>query len=285
VKEPENNLMQKFKLKNLLTGKSFLIYDGQIIGRPSAPGVHHIETVPFDSKVSRKHFKIKIEGGRVFITDLESSNGTFLNHKLLESNKAYELNETSVINFGALVYSLIVEEVVAEKGVPEEISGEAEKIVTEVNHVQSEELPNAEFINESTQEIEMKKQVNKEIKSVSLMQKKNAKKLSKKSEKLKTPSKNKRFLAYGALALCAIAAFLFQSGDQNSFEREPSSSNPFSSYDLKEMENACLGGGPGFICFTTAIVYQNKGKSKRAREFYDQACTKGVREACAKKEK
>ena len=58
-----------------------------------------------DSEVSRKHAAFETEGGIVFVRDLESSNGTFLNGHRLEG--AIETREGDAIDVGAT--RLIVE--------------------------------------------------------------------------------------------------------------------------------------------------------------------------------
>ncbi len=67
------------------------------------------ELVLADVEVSRRHARLETQGGIVFVRDLESSNGTFLNGRRLES--AVELREGDEIDVGTT--RLIVEKVVA----------------------------------------------------------------------------------------------------------------------------------------------------------------------------
>jgi pSer/pThr/pTyr-binding forkhead associated (FHA) protein len=63
------------------------------------------ELVLADVEVSRRHARLETQGSIVFLRDLESSNGTFLNGRRLES--AVELREGDEIDVGTT--RLIVE--------------------------------------------------------------------------------------------------------------------------------------------------------------------------------
>lgn len=52
--------------------------------------------------VSREHAAIYVEGASVFVTDLESTNGTYLNGRLLRPHQPYILRSGDVIHFGRL---------------------------------------------------------------------------------------------------------------------------------------------------------------------------------------
>jgi hypothetical protein len=56
------------------------------------------ELVLADAEVSRKHARLESQGGVVFVRDLESSNGTFLNGQRLTS--AIETREGDAIDVG-----------------------------------------------------------------------------------------------------------------------------------------------------------------------------------------
>jgi len=53
--------------------------------------------------VSRIHAKITISGTLVTITDLRSSNGTYLNQKRLMPNKSYTLAHGDIVSLGSLI--------------------------------------------------------------------------------------------------------------------------------------------------------------------------------------
>lgn len=57
------------------------------------------ELVLADAEVSRKHARLETQGGVVFVRDLESSNGTYLNGQRLTS--AIEAREGDAIDVGA----------------------------------------------------------------------------------------------------------------------------------------------------------------------------------------
>lgn len=57
------------------------------------------ELVLADAEVSRKHARLETQGGVLFVRDLESSNGTFLNGQRLTS--AIEAREGDAIDVGA----------------------------------------------------------------------------------------------------------------------------------------------------------------------------------------
>jgi FHA domain len=66
----------------------------------------NVELVLTDPEVSRRHARLETQGGVVFVRDLESSNGTFLNGQRLRS--AIETREGDTIDVGTT--RLIVEQ-------------------------------------------------------------------------------------------------------------------------------------------------------------------------------
>ncbi len=65
-----------------------------------------VELVLTDPEVSRRHARLEAQGGIVFVRDLESSNGTFLNGRRLRT--AIETREGDTIDVGTT--RLIVEQ-------------------------------------------------------------------------------------------------------------------------------------------------------------------------------
>jgi len=53
--------------------------------------------------VSRNHARITISGSLVTITDLRSSNGTYVNHKRLMPTKSYTLSHGDILSLGSLI--------------------------------------------------------------------------------------------------------------------------------------------------------------------------------------
>jgi len=77
-------------------GQDFRIHDGQnILGSEAGADVHLN-----DPTVSGKHASLRHKDGKFFLTDLDSSNGTFLNDK--EAAKE-ELHDNDVIRAGEMV--------------------------------------------------------------------------------------------------------------------------------------------------------------------------------------
>ncbi|KAF9102705.1 hypothetical protein BGX29_004283, partial [Mortierella sp. GBA35] len=99
VLEPVN---ATFVLKSLELPDQIKVKIGRQTGVTTAP---HPSNGYFDSKVlSRVHAEVWSEGGKVYIRDLKSSNGTFLNGKRLchenTESEPFELNQNDSLEFG-----------------------------------------------------------------------------------------------------------------------------------------------------------------------------------------
>lgn len=75
-------------------GRSVDVISPLTIGRAAAAGL-----VLSDSEVSRRHARLETESGRVFVRDLQSRNGTFLNGERLDA--AIEVRVGDAIDVGA----------------------------------------------------------------------------------------------------------------------------------------------------------------------------------------
>ncbi|MGB7338428.1 MAG: FHA domain-containing protein [Phototrophicaceae bacterium] len=78
--------------------------DHLIIGRAS--GANHLDLSRHYAKmlgVSREHAIIKFDGKSYTITDLGSTNGTYLNNKKLTAHQPYRLEQADQIRFGHFV--------------------------------------------------------------------------------------------------------------------------------------------------------------------------------------
>lgn len=81
----------------VVAGLEFLIASSKIIiGRP-VPGIEPDIKIN-DPYVSRKHAQILFENGKFYIEDLGSTNGTFLNDKLI--TEKMELKDGDIIKLG-----------------------------------------------------------------------------------------------------------------------------------------------------------------------------------------
>ncbi|KAK3814287.1 MAG: hypothetical protein J3Q66DRAFT_35136 [Benniella sp.] len=99
VLEPVNDT---FALKSLELPENTRVKIGRQTGVATAP---HPSNGYFDSKVlSRVHAEVWSESGKVFIRDLKSSNGTFLNGRRLcpenTESESFELNQNDNLEFG-----------------------------------------------------------------------------------------------------------------------------------------------------------------------------------------
>jgi len=81
-------------------GKSFSISGTTTIGRSKA------ELVIDDKALSSIHCQLTIKGTRLFITDLGSTNGTFLNGKKIEKDEEKEIQIGEKVRIGSFEYTV-----------------------------------------------------------------------------------------------------------------------------------------------------------------------------------
>jgi pSer/pThr/pTyr-binding forkhead associated (FHA) protein len=93
-------------------GRNYRIEGGQEItfGR-AFDNIVHID----DASVSRHHAVIKWKKGMMYITDLKSTNGTFVNNEKVEDNFFYELNYMDEVKIGNITFKVLDEESVIGK--------------------------------------------------------------------------------------------------------------------------------------------------------------------------
>lgn len=93
-------------------GRNYRIEEGQEItfGR-AFDNIVHID----DASVSRHHAVIKWKKGMMYITDLKSTNGTFVNNEKVEDNFFYELNYMDEVKIGNITFKVLDEESVIGK--------------------------------------------------------------------------------------------------------------------------------------------------------------------------
>lgn len=85
----------QFDLKDLDSERVIRLKSGDTVGRGDS--THRFTET---TKLSRTHFQFSIEGDNLFILDLNSRNGTFVNSKRIESNKKFKLENGSIIIAG-----------------------------------------------------------------------------------------------------------------------------------------------------------------------------------------
>ena len=78
-------------------GDDFRIREGQTV----VGSAHDADVILKDQTVSGKHASIRFKDGKFFITDLDSSNGTFLNNRE-DCLAREELNDNDMIRLGAV---------------------------------------------------------------------------------------------------------------------------------------------------------------------------------------
>jgi pSer/pThr/pTyr-binding forkhead associated (FHA) protein len=70
-------------------------------------------SLPEDDEVSTTHGKIELKTGRVFFTDLQSTNGSFLNGSKVEARDPVVLSTDDILTVGATKFVVVVSHVVA----------------------------------------------------------------------------------------------------------------------------------------------------------------------------
>src|SRR6185437_13699578 len=80
----------------------FLTQQEMTLGRDSSSDI----TVS-EKGISRKHARISKEAGKVFITDLTSANGTFVNDKKIEPGKKVALAKEDMVKLGSSIFKFL----------------------------------------------------------------------------------------------------------------------------------------------------------------------------------
>lgn len=62
----------------------------------------------FSLGVSRMHAEVKVREQGIYLTDLGSSNGTYLNNQRLKANEAYPLKHKDVVTFGLFRVQVLI---------------------------------------------------------------------------------------------------------------------------------------------------------------------------------
>jgi len=90
-------VLARLSLQNgQMAGRSYLFHQAvTTIGRTNGN-----DLIISGRTVSRRHARLWFEGGRWYLADMQSANGTLLNNMRLQPNQAVALNDGDVINFG-----------------------------------------------------------------------------------------------------------------------------------------------------------------------------------------
>jgi len=80
-------------------GFSIVVKNGDVIGRQAA-GAEFLKNF---KTVSRRHARFSKEGGKWYVEDLNSTNGTYVNNKPIPPNQKVEIKEGDVISLSSQV--------------------------------------------------------------------------------------------------------------------------------------------------------------------------------------
>ncbi|MBL7958680.1 FHA domain-containing protein [bacterium] len=101
-----------YYLYQQVNGRNFRIEEGQEISFGRAfDNTIHVD----DVSVSRHHAVIKWKKSTMYITDLQSTNGTHVNGEKVQDNFYYELNYTDEVKIGNVAFKVLDEESVIGK--------------------------------------------------------------------------------------------------------------------------------------------------------------------------
>src|SRR5215469_10496473 len=99
-------LLARLSLQNgQMAGRSYLFHQVvTTIGRTNGN-----DLIISGRTVSRRHARLWFDGGRWFLEDMQSANGTLVNNMRLHPNQAVPLNDGDIINFGdeIVVFSIV----------------------------------------------------------------------------------------------------------------------------------------------------------------------------------
>ncbi len=99
-------LLARLSLQNgQMAGRSYLFHQVvTTIGRTNGN-----DLIISGRTVSRRHARLWFEGGRWYLADMQSANGTLVNNMRLQPNQAVPLNDGDIINFGdeTVVFSIV----------------------------------------------------------------------------------------------------------------------------------------------------------------------------------
>ena len=108
-------------------GREYFLREGEnTVGRESA------DVLLGDPTVSRRHAVITLEGGKVWVTDLGSTNGTYAAGVQIQANDKAEVKDADELKFGSAVLTLKLPEAEEAEAEEEEAPVEAESIAEEV---------------------------------------------------------------------------------------------------------------------------------------------------------
>ena len=99
---PDNGQMLELK-----EGKEYSI-GRQYKGQPILPDIDLTPFKGYDWGISRLHASLRVVSEKVYVTDLGSSNGTWINGERISPNKPYELNNADIFLLGRLRVQILM---------------------------------------------------------------------------------------------------------------------------------------------------------------------------------
>lgn len=82
-------------------GRPITIADGESVGLGRSQDYPYSEYFADTDNVSRRHAMLRFEGGRLFVTDTGSANGTFINEQRLPDDSEYEVGRDQRLRLAA----------------------------------------------------------------------------------------------------------------------------------------------------------------------------------------
>lgn len=83
------------------------INDGDILGRTIGPFANELGIFKV---ISSRHAQIKLSDNKWFVTDLQSTNSTFINQNWLEPDKQYEIRNGDILTLANIDFSVTITE-------------------------------------------------------------------------------------------------------------------------------------------------------------------------------
>ena len=103
---PKSNQWQLKALTEALGELTLSVEDSLSIGRGQDNDV-----VLGSKQISRNHALLSVLNGKLYLKDLDSSNGTFVNDERIEANKSKHLSDNDKVSFAALSFAVIAPQV------------------------------------------------------------------------------------------------------------------------------------------------------------------------------
>lgn len=103
---PKSNQWQLKALTEALGELTLSVEDSLSIGRGQDNDV-----VLGSKQISRNHALLSVLNGKLYLKDLDSSNGTFVNDERIEANKSKHLSDNDKVSFAALSFTVIAPQV------------------------------------------------------------------------------------------------------------------------------------------------------------------------------